>query len=180
VLEGALTSSTNMRTDMRILEPLTARFVDDVIRLVREATAEGLRTLLGEEAGRPRPHLPQSDVVKAPRRAARVPTHPSRPIREPARRSPIPTANLSLPAPGGETKDAEITDPQWLLAMGAPTLLEVPSVLEAADSEVAPESVSEGPPSAVREAGGISPVRLRANETLARVSNAGVVIRRAR
>jgi len=84
----------------------------------------------------------------------------------------IVTTEVAPPAPA-----AEITDPQWLLAMGssAPN-----DVLDPEQIEPPPESVSEAPASTTRDLGGVSPVRLRANETLARVSGAGVVIRRAR
>jgi hypothetical protein len=54
----------------------------------------------------------------------------------------------------------------------------LPLRLDAAEAEIA--AVPEGPASTVRAIGGSSPVRLRANETLARVSNAGVVIRRGK
>jgi hypothetical protein len=75
---------------------------------------------------------------------------------------------------------AEITDPQWLLAMGSSAPNDVLDLEQPEQVEPAEESVSEAPASTTRDLGGVSPVRLRANETLARVSGAGVVIRRAR
>jgi len=156
---------------MRKLEPLIARFVDDVLRLVKEATADGLRTLLSEETGRPRTRPSDGETVASSRQSGGLPPRARRPLRGMARRSTIAgmTADLAPSAPG-----ADITDPQRLLAITAPGPLDV------AEAETAPDSPSDGPVSTVREAGGVSPVRLRANETLARVSSAGVVIRRAR
>ncbi|HLK41520.1 MAG TPA: hypothetical protein VKU41_32445 [Polyangiaceae bacterium] len=80
----------------------------------------------------------------------------------------------SMPAPV-----AEITDPESLLAAIA---LEPPVVVTPAPPvhERAPEVDGDGPPSAVRPVHNIPPVRLMGNETLARVSSAGVVIRRGR
>jgi hypothetical protein len=161
---------------MRKLEPLIARFIDNVLRLVEQAAADGLRTLLAEEARRPRARRPDADLPAAARPSEDLPRDSGRPVRKPAKRSPIAivTADPTPPAPG-----AEITDPQWVLAMGAPAPLEVGDAADFA-GVAETESASEGPVSTVRETAHVSPVRLRANETLARVSGAGVVIRRAR
>jgi hypothetical protein len=145
---------------MRKLDPIIARFVDDVLRLATEATRGGLQRFLAEEAEARRPRI----------RSARA----SRAVRAPTSQPKLATlaiakAEVAYPAPA-----AEITDPQWLLAMGSDAPLDVE------ETEMAAEPVSEAPASSVRELGGASPIRLRANETLARVSGAGVVIRRAR
>src|SRR5580700_8265303 len=170
---------------MRKLEPLIARFVDDILRLVQGATADGLRTLLAEEARRPRTHhlaehLAERDFVAEAAAPASAPRRTGKVVRLTDGRSPIAitTTDASSPPPA-EITDAEITDPQWLLAMGTQSSPDILSIAPLVDAETALESVSEGPVSTVRETGNISPVRLRANETLARVSGAGVVIRRA-
>jgi hypothetical protein len=162
---------------MRKLDPIITRFVDDLLALVEEAAAEGLRRLLAEETRHRRTRRLHGElVVKAqPMTNGAIP-RPGRPAREPTRRSNVrgtsTDVTLALATAG------EITNPQWLLAMGAPA----PSDVGEADvEEIASASESsEGPASTVRELAARSPVRLRANETLARVSNAGVVIRRSR
>lgn len=166
---------------MRKLEPLIARFVDDILRLVQRATADGLRTLLAEEARRPRTrHLSERDFVAEAAAPASSPRQTGEVVRLTDGRSAIAITTADTSPPPAEVTDAEITDPQWLLAMGTPPSPDILSVASAVDVGTALESVSEGPVSTVRETGNISPVRLRANETLARVSGAGVVIRRAR
>jgi hypothetical protein len=160
---------------MRKLDQIIARFVDDVVALVKEAAADGLGQVLAEEARHRRTRRLDGEAVIAAQPAAdRGPSRPARPAREPVSRSAVGNANADLPSPAAA---GEITDPQWLLAMGAPAR----AVVEDPRSEAAatgPESL-EGPTSTVREAAP-SPVRLRDNETLARVSGAGVVIRRSR
>jgi hypothetical protein len=160
---------------MRKLDQIIARFVDDVVALVKEAAADGLGKILAEEARHRRTHRLDGEAVIAAQPAAdRDPPRPARPAREPVSRSAVGNANADLPSPAAA---GEITDPQWLLAMGAPA----PALVEEHSREATatePES-PEGPASTVREAAH-SPVRLRDNETLARVSGAGVVIRRSR
>jgi len=153
---------------MRTLDSIVNRFVDDLVGLVREATADGLRTLLADEARR-----------RATRRAVRPARGPAAPTIPAAPAGVVTTtADLAPPAPS-----AEITDPQWLLGMGPPAPAEVVLPEVVLPVPAAPESEAGGPPSGVREVASAppaSPVRLRPNETLARVSGAGVVIRRAR
>jgi hypothetical protein len=91
------------------------------------------------------------------------PTRARRRVREDRITALAPTA----PAPDDTPTEAheEITDPQMLLALGtAPPLVD-----EAPQPFPEFEEPSSGPQ-----------LRLRDNETVARVSNAGVVIRRAR
>src|SRR5580693_6404537 len=99
---------------MRKLEPLIARFVDDILRLVQGATADGLRTLLAEEARRPRTHhLSEPDLVAEAAAPTSTPRRTGQVVRLTGGRSPIAitTAEPSLPPPA-EITDAEITDPQ--------------------------------------------------------------------
>jgi hypothetical protein len=91
------------------------------------------------------------------------PTRARRRVREDRITALAPTA----PAPDDTPTEThgEITDPQMLLALGA-----------------APPLVDEAPPALpeFEEPSSGPQLRLRDNETVARVSNAGVVIRRAR
>ncbi|MGO9837716.1 MAG: hypothetical protein ACLP1X_26310 [Polyangiaceae bacterium] len=162
---------------MRTLDPIIARFVDDLLALVEEAAADGLRTLLAEETRHRRTRRLQGERVPAaqPMANGAIP-RPARPPLEPTRRPGAGRASADVAPPPAAA--GEITDPQWLLAMGAPAPA---GVGEADVEEIASASESlEGPASTVREVAARPPVRLRANETLARVSNAGVVIRRSR
>jgi len=176
---------------MRQLDPIIARFVDDVLRLATEATRDSLRRLLGEAARRPWARrtpgtrgivTPASESELSERDLSELPRPRSSPsVRGAGRRSAlarplaIVTTEVAPPATA-----AEITDPQWLLAMGSSAPNDVLDLEQPEQVEPAEESVSEAPASTTRDLGGVSPVRLRANETLARVSGAGVVIRRAR
>lgn len=174
-------------TRMRQLDPIIARFVDDVLRLATEATRDSLRRLLGEAARQPwtrrtagTPGIVTSASAselsdRTPEELPRPRSSP--PVRGPGRRSALAIVTTDVAPP---TAAAEITDPQWLLAMGSSAPNDVLDLEQPEQVEPPPESVSEAPASTTRDLGGVSPVRLRANETLARVSGAGVVIRRAR
>ena len=147
------------------LQPLIARFVDDILRLIREAAAEDLRSLVARDARRSRqPHPVKHSAAIRHRRIVDDPGQRSRGLTAAADLSPPPTV-------------AEITDPEALLAGTAP---EPAGARADARAEGRLESESHGPASTVRPMQGDSPVRLMGNETLARVSNAGIVIRRAR
>jgi hypothetical protein len=129
---------------------------------------EDLRDLVVSDGGRPPGPRPVERTSGTKRAAIRRPALPEspRPSLETTRTldlTPLPTV-------------AEITDPEALLAgavpaPGPPPVLGPPRV---------PESEGDGPPSAVRPLPVVSPVRLMGNETLARVSGSGVVIRRGR
>jgi hypothetical protein len=157
------------------LDALTLSFIDALMDAIRTASVE---ELLGEA---PRVHRADAlRIGKDERATSPVPQRKRaalpasvRPISAQPRRSgvsTVPSRSVRSAPPPAPT--AEITDPQGLLAMG------LPMRLGAAEAEIA--GVPEGPASTVRAIGGSSPVRLRANETLARVSNAGVVIRRGK
>jgi len=185
---------------MRNLESMIAQFVEDLLQTIREATVDDLRELLISGKAR--------DPAGAPERTATVFEHDIRAVpsriggvvridREPHGASADPT--YSLPP------IAEITDPESLLSLGiARPTSEVglhepahrawlePSSLEklssartpqmelpiapaarAAAADSALELELESPASSIRPS-----VRLSDNETLARISNAGIVIRR--
>jgi hypothetical protein len=158
------------------LDALTASFIDAVMDAIRTAS---LQELL-REAPRVRqgdaPRIGESERATSPvgqRKRAAVPAPAGRTASARSRRSGVSTApTRSVPTPPPPAPAAEITDPQGLLAMGLPLRL------GATEAEIG--GAPEGPASTVRAIGGGSPVRLRANETLARVSNAGVVIRRGK
>jgi hypothetical protein len=152
------------------LESLINRFVDDVSRLIREAKVEDLLGLIAE-GPRPIPPLVEADPVDDPidlddvdahRRAA--PT-----VARAGRRRPVPATTVE-----------EITDPASLLAIGpeTATVSVAPPTLPAllADTADEPPPSSAPPPSSTEESRVL--VRLRGNETVARASNAGIVIRR--
>jgi hypothetical protein len=153
------------------LQPLVDRFVEDVLRAVRGASLDELREALAQGAparvGRPPAAVPRA----APARRQARPKRPVRAAATSATRKAAPAALAPDPEPPGF---AEITDPERLLAAtvaprGATAPLEAPP----ADLE------GEPPPSAERPTGGAT-ARLRAGESLARATGAGVVIRRAK
>jgi hypothetical protein len=150
------------------LRPLTARLVDDLLRLIRGASVEELRELLGPAVVGPPPRRrrPRRSKPKpAPKRAA-----PSK------RRSATPRPRAAAaPAPAPEPPaHAEITDPERLLAAGEVAATTRASVRPRA-APVATEEPS--PPSGERRAAGPN-VALRQGESLAHASERGVVIRR--
>jgi hypothetical protein len=185
---------------MRNLESMIAQFVDDLLQTIREATVDDLRELLissgeREPAGAPlrTATLFEHDIRAVPNRVGGM----VRIDREPHRASSDPSCSLP--------PVAEITDPESLLSLGAarpasevglretahrgwlepPPLerlsstrtpqMELPIApaerAAAADSTL--ELELESPASSIRPS-----VRLSDNETLARISNAGIVIRR--
>jgi hypothetical protein len=164
------------------LQPLIARLVDDVLRLVREAAMDDLRRLVVSDAERSLESPPvkrtsgsTSGATSGARRD--VPTRRRGALHEPAQRSHQVAKNAAEnPDRAPPPAVAEITDPEALLAGAAPK----PAPPLALEYTRVSESESDGPASAVRPLPLVSPVRLMGNETLARVSSSGVVIRRAR
>jgi hypothetical protein len=156
------------------LQPLIDRLVEDVLRAVRGASLDELRELLA--AGRPaRVRRPPAAVPRAA--PARRQARPQRPVRTAATSAPRKAARTAFapePAVPEPPAFAEITDPERLLAAtvaprGATAPLEAPPT----DLE------REPPPSAEQPTSGAT-ARLRAGESLARATGAGVVIRRAK
>jgi hypothetical protein len=152
---------------MKKLVSLTARFADDVFRVLREATLEELAELRASPLA---PASPQPAVSRGresrPRAAPRL-SRPSRaargaPPRSGWQRAAEPTAAPEPPAV------AEITDPERLLRID--TDVPVTSLLEPPPD---PPPSSTPQPTPITAA-----VLLRANEALVRASNAGIVIRR--
>jgi hypothetical protein len=178
---------------MRKLDSMIAQFVDDLLHTIGEATIEELRELFANvpERSKDEPLFQLAELALAapsrPAHAARAP----RAAHAEARKSIAALANVrsasSLPPPAV----AEITDPESLLSIvaangSAPAVASVrrsaPSILmpvaaRTTTTERPQEPEGESPASGVRPMGG-STVRLSDNETLARVSNSGVVIRR--
>jgi hypothetical protein len=152
------------------LQPLIARLVEDLLRLIRGASVEDLREILGSAEADPparRPRRRRSKLMPSPKRRAARPKRKrtARPARavEPSARAPEP------PPP------AEITDPERLLAATATAAPTIASVRPHAAPDVAKEpSAPSGPPP---PAGANVP--LRAGESVAHASeHGGVVIRR--
>jgi hypothetical protein len=155
------------------LQPLIDRFVEGVLRALRGASLDELRELLapGTPARVPRPPAAVPRAAPARRQA-----RPQRPVRAAATSAPRRAARAALASElaAEPFAFAEITDPERLLAAtvaprGTTAPLEAPS----ADLE------GEPPASAERPTGGAT-ARLRAGESLARATGAGVVIRRAK
>ncbi len=154
---------------MNNLESITARFIDDLIRLIRHAKIEELMGLVDPSERPLRPHLTMPPL---PAPLARRVT------------SPPPSRVRRVKAPGNGRAQAsrrpptveEITDPEKLLAM---TTASVPAVqaprrvprIIADEPDVPPPVVAE--PESPRVL-----VRLRGNETVARATNSGIVLRR--
>jgi hypothetical protein len=164
------------------LEPLIARFVDDVLRAIRAASLEELR-----EACAPRGATPvaPSRRASAPRKTRSKATVRPRPRPTPGRREPLRNSHPArteraesigggpLPAPE-PALGAEITDPDRLLAAALPPE-------DAPTSPTgAPEEPEEEPPPSTERPAPSAPVALREGETLARADGAAVVIRRAK
>jgi hypothetical protein len=147
---------------MRLLEPIVARFVDQIVALLRTATLEELAELFayGDRA----PAVPEA----APRGA------PPRRRRQQAHRRPAPASRETSPL---EPPPQEVTDPSALLAAVAASearglgavRLEPPR--EPSDSQSAPPPPAPAPPA--------RPV-LREGEAVVRTTGAGVVLRRRR
>ncbi len=173
---------------------MIAQFVDDLLLAIGEASIDELRELF---ASRPDSIKPLS-VVRAAI-AAPAPPSPPPPRAKTPRRWSAPV-QLSLGV-------AEITNPEGLLSLDSstPPAASAATALDAAPSRperererpvsasasrspvvvalptriaLASEPEGESPASGVRPVNSAPTVRLSDNETLARVSNAGVVIRR--
>jgi hypothetical protein len=158
------------------LESLISHFVDDVVRLLGEAKVADLLDLVAE-APRPIPpledsepelvHAPVDDdpADAAPTRSERVPVTRLAPVRRIGRR----------PRRSAPTVE-EITDPASLLAIAPEPPSSAPSPPPTLPTLLAdPVDDVEPPPSSSQER---VLVRLNSNETLARSTNAGIVIRR--
>jgi hypothetical protein len=152
---------------MKKLVPLTARFAEDVIRVLREATLEELAELRATPLA-PAPPQPAVSRVREsrPRAAPRLP----RPTRT-ARVTPVRSGWRRTDEPNGAPEPpavAEITDPE--------RLLRIETDVPARSPHDAPPDTP--PPSTEQPTPITAAVLLRANEALVRASNAGIVIRR--
>jgi hypothetical protein len=149
------------------LQPLIARLVDDILRLIRGASIATLRDFSESTEADPsalRQHAQRPKPRAAPKPAAR----PKR--RRTVRQRPTRTARAPEPA-----LHAEITDPERLLAAAARSAPTMDSAREPA-APMAGEEVF--PPSRERLAA-VASVALRSGESVAHASErGGVVIRR--
>lgn len=177
---------------------MIAEFVDGLLLAIGDATVEELRELLAHsDAGEPI-YAPQADPTEKSAFAQAKP--PARTGRL-ARLDHGAALRRSIEASLASAGVAEITDPESLLSLGGSngssssfleTFRHAPigarpappppisvTVLETGSmSNGHAEAESDSPASGVRPRTGGSTVRLSDNETLARVSDAGVVIRR--
>jgi hypothetical protein len=169
---------------------MIAQFVDDLLLAIGEASIEELEELFASRPGKTGSTETQRPGSPSPSEPARrgATARGARAWVEAAQASPPPTV-------------AEITDPESLLSLVASHRIEAAMESVAAEKAAAPEGrradstkqvvllrppsteglaelEGDSPASGVRPVGGGAPVRLSDNETLARVSNAGVVIRR--
>jgi hypothetical protein len=190
---------------MRNLESMIAEFVDGLLQTIREATIEDLRELLLAEAEKARPSetpRPEQAIRTAAGGRAGRATGAARRVNgalvDPHGSPPSvaeitdPESLLSLGRATNGAREAGVPTPgqkYWLGAEAvshdkerprparpAPKELPTSDVLPAPEST--PELEADGPASNVWPVGSGAPVRLSDNETLARVSNAGIVIRR--
>jgi hypothetical protein len=169
------------------LSVLTDSLVESVMQAIRLASLEELGGAYRPSAARTR--RPSLDAIDAgpfvqagsdahtngidlePNRDSERVARPREARAQTRRRVERPTVTARIADLAPPEATAEITDPQMLLGLGYPDV----------QVEREPEAVPEPEPSSrVRANGGSPPMRLRDNETLARVSNAGVVIRRAK
>jgi hypothetical protein len=188
---------------MRNLESMIAQFVDDLLQTIREATIEDLRELLLAEPAVVRPSetpRPDQAVRTAPIRSGRLNgiDRRSSNLSLDFSGSPPSVAEItdpeSLLSLGGAPKAArEVVAPSpaqkfWLGSPAPSPEADAPRLPRSPRTELlaskpapapdsAPEIEADGPVSNVRPLGG-AVVRLSDNETLARVSNSGIVIRR--
>jgi hypothetical protein len=152
------------------LEPLIARFVDDVLQTIRAASLEELREACAP-AALSRGASAQRKGAPKGRQSRRVPV-PLRKEAELAERVPTPAPHA---APEPEPLAvAEITDPVRLLA-AAPVHEDAPT-----SPTGVPEDVEEEPPPSTERPAPEATVALREGESLVRAGGAGVVIRRAK
>jgi hypothetical protein len=177
------------------LESLISNFVDDVLRLLRDAKVEALLDLVAE-APRPIPPLEDSepelpvDDAEAEDADERTADDDETDVFADEAEDEVeeaPVTHVTPIARGRRPRVAptveEITDPASLLAIApesrvAPAMASgapappptMPTLLEDPTDEVEP------PPSSSQESRVL--VRLNSNETVARASNAGIVIRR--
>src|ERR1700691_1559079 len=188
---------------MRNLESMIAEFVDGLLQTIREATVEELRELLtaAPEQRPPAENSPAAPVLRAPPgrigRATGVDRRMNvRAIDVSGALASVaeitdPESLLSLGSTPNVSPEAGPRPTQRAWWDSSPVLLEGPSrsssrltrsprtEFAASESAPAPESAhdveGECPASNVWPVGGSAPVRLSDNETLARVSNSGIV-----
>jgi len=156
------------------IDALTETLVDSVMKLLRTASLEAL---LGEALDAPSAAETGGSTERPP-----PPARSQAPKPEATRPGALTSVDLPMRAREAPTEDlvtsasaVDITDPQLVLGLGDPSAA-------AADAEESaqPPQEQEEPSSPVEDAESPPHVRLRENETVARVSDAGIVLRRIR
>jgi hypothetical protein len=161
------------------LRPLIARLVEDILRAIGEATLAELDATR-EAAKAPRARTAPTRVRRVRRAGARAPK-PSVHVGSPSRARAA-NKRAATDSKGPELHGVDdITDPEELLApMPLPVAIEPSlSVPRASESTPRSEPEAETPPSPAQPVSHYGAF-LRAGESVARASAAGVVIRRAR
>jgi hypothetical protein len=162
------------------LQPLIARLVDDILCAVAELTLAELETLTEGEGGATavRTSPPRHRPVAGPRGARSAQTSVHTRLRSPARARQSPATESTSPEP---IRDGDITDPEQLLMPTPSPAATEQTFVRTGQAEPGPhmEPEEEAPASRVQH---VSHHRtpLRAGESVARASAAGVVIRRAK
>jgi hypothetical protein len=175
------------------IESLISDFVEDLLLLLREAKVGDLLDLVAE-APRPIPALVDSEpeeepvveepLEEPPRTPVKVRVIPPR-VRRERRPAAVTRTRLAAVTPIGRRAPRivptveEITDPASLLAFGpesSPSAIPQPPPTLPALLADPVDDIEVPPPSSSQESRVL--VRLNSNETVARASNAGIVIRR--
>jgi hypothetical protein len=147
-------------------QPLIARLVDRLLRLVREASVEELRDLLLPAEADPAPsrRRPLRGKLRQAAKSAPRPKRRAVPHRPRALAAPVPAVEPPL--------HAEITDPDRLLAAAAPS---APTTASARPRTAPVATAEPSPPNGQRSVS----AKLRSGESVAHASErGGVVIRR--
>jgi len=192
---------------MRKLESIIAQFVDDLLLTIGEASVEELRELFASQpvgqrtaSALPGPTRPSSTPASAsappPRRSSQSPrtwadsslAAPPPAIAEitdpesllslvSSHVAPALASITSLPsvASAFSSSSTPSSSSRSASSSGA-VLLSLPTRVAVTEAHAEPEG--ESPASGIRPVGSAPTVRLSDNETLARVSNSGIVIRR--
>lgn len=179
---------------MSPIESLISRFVDDVLRLIREAKVEDLLDLVAAEPHAIPPLEDSAPLLQDPiddgandadtvdaDEAPITRLAPARHVTPAARIAPVrriaPVARIGRHSP---PTVEEITDPASLLAIAPeswPSLAAPPAPPTLPTLLADPTDEAETPPPSSSTESRVL-VRLNSNETVARASNAGIVIRR--
>jgi hypothetical protein len=157
------------------IDALMESLVDSVMRAIRNAPLE---KVLGEDVLGPIVASVPSEVERSPRtehrrRSKRVAKHP-----RPLASSDAPASAEAVPEDVGSA--ADILDPEMVLGVGVPLQATPGETGESRAPRQDGQGRGEEAPDGAEVAESTHHMHLRDNETVARVSNAGIVLRRSR